>query len=66
MIQSRTKLHKYYCVCPAGKRIIGMYAHTASILYFLGTVSFLVLQSSDGEERAGFFTVIGFLVSCEC
>ena len=26
----------YYCVCPAGKRTIGMCAHTASILSFLG------------------------------
>ena len=26
----------YYCTCPAGKRTIGMCAHTASILFFLG------------------------------
>ena len=30
----------YYCVCPAGKRTIGMCAHTASILYFLGYLAY--------------------------
>ena len=26
----------YFCSCPAGKRTVGMCAHTASIVYFLG------------------------------
>ena len=30
----------YYCVCPAGKRTIGMCAHTASILYFFGYLAY--------------------------
>ena len=29
-------------------------------------VSFLVLQSFVGEERAGCFTLIVFLISCGC
>ena len=29
-------------------------------------VSFLVLQSSEEEERAGCFTLFAFLVSCDC
>lgn len=30
----------YYCVCAAGKRTIGMCAHTASILYYLGHMAY--------------------------
>ena len=30
----------YYCQCPTGTRTIGMCAHTASILYYLGYVSY--------------------------
>ena len=30
----------YYCVCPAGKRTIGLCAQTASILYFLGHLTY--------------------------
>ena len=30
----------YDCMCPAGKRTIGMCAHTASILYFLGYIAY--------------------------
>ena len=29
-------------------------------------VSFLVLHHLDGEERAGYFTLIVFLISCDC
>ena len=30
----------YYCICPAGKRTIGMCAHSASILYYLGYMAY--------------------------
>lgn len=29
----------YYCQCPAGSRTVGMCAHTASILYYLGHIA---------------------------
>ena len=30
----------YYCICPSGKRTIGMCAHIASILYYLGHMAY--------------------------
>lgn len=30
----------YYCICPSGKRTIGMCAHVASILYYLGCMAY--------------------------
>ena len=30
----------YYCICPAGKRTIGMCAHIASIIYYLGHMAY--------------------------
>ena len=30
----------YYCICPAGKKTSGMYQHIASILYYLGDMTY--------------------------
>ena len=30
----------YYCICPAGKRTIGICAHIASIIYYLGHMAY--------------------------
>lgn len=36
ILDNTDPIKDYYCICTAGRRTVGMCAHTASIIYFLG------------------------------
>ncbi|PJE78185.1 hypothetical protein CI610_02881 [invertebrate metagenome] len=43
-------IQAYYCTCPSGQRTVGMCAHTASVLYYLGVYK----HSSTNLRKSSF------------